>query len=60
MIAATYVINLVGPDEVLDDMQGSWSLSVELRRELEENVSDLLPEGWTVQIFEWDEDDGDL
>lgn len=56
MIAATYVVNLIGPDEALADMRGRWLLSEELLRELEENVSDLLPEGWTVQISEWDDE----
>lgn len=58
MIAATYVLNLIGPDGWEPEGGGSLSLGGSLLREVEENISDLLPEGWSITIREWDDDEG--
>lgn len=49
----TYTLELIGPVlhhvETLDNPWGRWL------RETEENLTDLLPPGYSVRIKEWDE-----
>ena len=49
----TYTIQVIGPQALF--------ISPELLRETEENLTDLLPEGYSVRIMEWDakEDDSE-
>lgn len=58
---ATYTLQLIGPkDEIPPDWRGNIVrvrsvLNPALLRETEENLTDLLPEGYSVRIKEWDE-----
>jgi len=61
---ATYVLQVLGPEPREGDVQMSYDLAREpfswWLRETEENLTDLLPEGFSVVIREWNEevDDG--
>jgi hypothetical protein len=51
---ATYTLQVVGPSDSRHEAFGT-GLSEQLLRETEENLTDLLPEGFRVVIREWDE-----
>ena len=64
-ILATYVLQVLGPEpHEVDGVWRPYDLAREpfswWLRETEENLTDLLPEGFSVRIREWNEevDDG--
>jgi hypothetical protein len=57
MIYAAYVLTLHGPDD--EDDRQTREIYEPTLRETEENLTDLMPSGWWVEIRRWDEEDGD-
>ena len=59
----TYTLQVIGPTHPTSYPLGAglanWEprIDPELLREAEENLSDLLPEGYSVRIRDWDADD---
>lgn len=49
IVLATYRLQLLGPDR---NPQRVWKLSQEILEETEENLTDLLPPGYSVRIRE--------
>jgi hypothetical protein len=55
-IKATYTLTLHKDTLTLhNNDRGQYRLSEQLLRETEENITDLLPDGWWVEIHTWDE-----
>lgn len=52
---ATYTLQVFGPEDERHATFGT-GLSDALLRETEENLTDLLPEGYSVTIKEWDDE----
>ena len=52
-VLATYTLQLIGPPS----HSGVWPYVIgpKFLRETEENLTDLLPDGYSIQIKEWDE-----
>jgi len=49
VVLQTYTLQLIGPS-----YHGEHAIPDHLLRETEENLTDLLPEGYEVKIKEWD------
>lgn len=56
---ATYTLRVMGPEGWPDFPDAARGLGGALS-EAEENLNDLLPEGYYIKIEEWDESDGKL
>ena len=50
-VLQTYTMQVVGPYFA---RQAIWRIPPSVLRETEENLTDLLPEGYSVKIKEWD------
>ena len=62
VVLQTYVLQLLGPSPQRAGWQGSLQstatgIGPRLLRETEENLTDLLPDGYSVRIKEWDEEE---
>lgn len=58
-VLATYTLQLIGPPGGLGmpvSLSEAFRFGAHLR-ETEENLTDLLPEGYSVRIREWDEEE---
>jgi hypothetical protein len=51
---ATYTLQLIGP--AIPSIVASPQNFAHMLRETEENLTDLLPEGFSVRIKEWDDE----
>jgi len=51
VVLQTYTLQLLGPANSALAMWIAWKNAIE---ETEENLTDLLPEGYSVKIKEWD------
>ena len=57
-VLQTYTLQLVGPPRHYPDgMLIGASVAWNALKETEENLTDLLPEGYSVKIREWDSDE---
>jgi hypothetical protein len=57
---ATYSLELLGPPDprrLGPLIQTPIGIAAPLLREIEENVTDLLPEGFSVRVREWSSDE---
>lgn len=56
-ILETHTLVLVGPERSWEsDVPEAWPSWLQ---ETQENLTDLLPEGFRVEIYEWDEEKND-
>jgi hypothetical protein len=56
----TYSLELLGPPDprrLGPLVQVPTGIAAQLLREIEENVTDLLPEGFSVRVTEWSSDE---